>query len=144
MQSPRYRSILRHAFTAIMRSDLSASELSVLVDELRRGQMTDELAYMIEQVGRHFESTSSREISDEMRIAERIVREKGIAKSALLNILESIDAVPHKAREGLTARGVLREFFSSVSSREITKLLDVLTSLSPDDAYLKGISEKRI
>ena len=49
-KSPRYKMLLRIVFSGVMSSRLSSAELRSLSDELRRGQLPDELAYMIDLV----------------------------------------------------------------------------------------------
>jgi hypothetical protein len=143
MENPRYRVILRAMFAAVMQSELGASDLRFLAAELRGGRLPGELAYMLDRANEHFQDPSnSREISDKMRAAERLMREKRVSKSALLNILRSINAVA-VPNEGTTTRSILHEFFASATPREAEKLLDVLSAAGDADPYLKGIVETR-
>jgi hypothetical protein len=144
IQHQRYRSILRSIFTAVMQSGLSASDLRLLAEELRRGRLTDELAYMLDQVNQHFRDDPSnlRDVSVPVREAEYLMKEKKLMKPDLVNILRSIDAdfVP---TQGASTVNTLRKFFKSATPREIEKLLDVLNAVTEPDTYLKGISETR-
>jgi hypothetical protein len=143
IQDPRYRLILRSIFTAVMQSGLSTSDLRLLAQELRRGRLPDELAYMLDSVNQHFQdSPNLRNLSDQLKTVERLMKEKKVSKLALLNILRSIDTniIP---KPGVTTRSILRGFFTSATSQEIAKLIDVLNATGDADPYLKGISETR-
>jgi hypothetical protein len=143
IHDPHYRRMLRSMFAAVMQSSLNATDLNRLVEELRRGRLVDELAYMIDQVNKHFyDPVISRSVMKQVHTAERLIREKRIPKSAIINIFRSI--VPESVyNERMAIRGILQEFFLSANARETEKLLDVLAATGDSDPYLKGISETR-
>lgn len=144
MQSPRYRALLRSLFGAVMKSDLDAGQLKALAEELRRGQLSDELAFMLDQVNVHFRDNSrdnSRDISDEMKYFEDIIKSKRISKNSLLNILISIDS-RSSFSSSATMREILEEFLSGATSRQIEKLAGTLSATGRPDPFLKGISEQ--
>jgi hypothetical protein len=143
INDPRYRRILRSMFSAIMQSDLSATDLNRLAEELRRGRLSDELGYMIHEVNRHFYDPSiSGDVMKQVHAAERLIREKRIAKAAVINILHSI--APELVTDNRMAiRGILQEFFLSAGAQQSKKLLDVLAATGNLDPYHKGISETR-
>ncbi|MBI1686959.1 hypothetical protein [Caulobacter hibisci] len=140
MQTARYRALLRSLFASVLQSDLSAADLQALASELRRGRLADELAYMIEQTSKHFRDPPDM-ASDDLRALERLIKDKRLTKSAVYNIISSIDA-GSKAPESATLRQMLQDFLSSASSKQIEKLLDVLGSVEGVDPYLKGITDR--
>jgi len=143
IQNPTYRVILRSIFAAVMQSNLSASDLRSLASELRRGRLSGELAYLLDEVNQHFEDTSDRRhASDQLWEAERIMKERKLSKLALINIVRSIDG-NITPKESATTRSILQEFLTSATPRESEKLLDTLKAAGVSDPYLKGISETR-
>jgi hypothetical protein len=116
----------------------------LLAEELGRGRLSDELAYMLDQVNQHFQEDPSnlRDVSIHVRQAEYLVKEKKITKPDLVNILSSIDA-SFLPTQGATTVNTLRKFFKTATPREIEKVLDVLNAFVEPDPYLKGISETR-
>lgn len=140
MSSPRYRNLLRFLFGVVMRSDLSHADLKALAKELRRGQLADELAYMIEQASEHFRDPE-REVSNDLQYLESLIKERRVSKESLANIITSIDARPLPSTSS-SARKMLQEFLSSASMWQIDKLRDTLSAASGPDPYLKGITEK--
>jgi hypothetical protein len=139
MQSPRYRNLLRTLFGLVVRSDLGGTDLRVLADELRRGQLPDELAYMLDKVAPHF-GDPAREVSKELRELERLIRDKNISKSTLSNIMTSMDSAPVR---GATVRRMLQDFLGTSSAHQIDKLRDTLMSMTGPDPFLKGIAESK-
>jgi hypothetical protein len=144
MQHPRYRFLLRSVYTAVIQSDLTASDMRALAVELRRGQFPDELSYMLEKVSDHFQERpgEKRLLPDRLKVVERLMKDKRISKSDLINILRSIDGENARRTDGLTTRSILQNFFSSATSRQIDKLNDILQAAGGTDPYLKGISER--
>src|SRR5689334_12543902 len=76
MSSLRYRMFLRTLYRAVLGSPLSTSDLKALSVELRRGQLADELAYMIDRAFEHLGS-SENDAPEDKRVeeAERLIRE---------------------------------------------------------------------
>ena len=145
IQSSRYRSLLRTLYTAILQSNLSANDLRLLSEELRRGRLPDELAFMVERVSNHFQTPDKSDSASELVIeAERTIKDRKITKSSLVNIIRSIDdsAVPSSAGT-LSVRQILNRFFNDATDNQAKKLLEVLSSLEGPDPYLKGITDTR-
>ncbi|MBB3773307.1 hypothetical protein FHS55_003940 [Angulomicrobium tetraedrale] len=140
MQSTRYKALLRSLFASVMQSELSASDLRLLAEELRRGRLGDELAYMVEEAASHFQDPI-RETSSDLRALERLVKDKRLTKAAIQNIITSIDA-RSTAQEAATMRQILQEFLLSSSQRQLEKFKDIIASSGNTDPYLKGISER--
>jgi hypothetical protein len=136
---PRYRSLLRFLFGAVIRSELTHAELRALARELRRGRLADELACMIDQASEHFEEPEHK-VSDQVRDLERLIKEKRVSKEALANIIMSIDDRPSPPLSA-SARRMLQEFVSGASLWQIDKLRDTLAAASVPDPYLKGIDK---
>lgn len=140
---PRYRAILRSVFAGIVQSGLSPADLRVLSSEFRKGQMADELAHMLDQVSPHFrDSERSDQASDELKVAERWIKEKRISKLDLINIIMSIFPEAVEQVSGLTVKGTLKLFFDTASSRQIDRLMNILQAAGGADPYLKGITER--
>ena len=145
IQSSRYRSFLRSLYTAILQTNLSANDLQLLAEELRRGQLSDELAYMLDKASHHFQVTDKRDLhSGLVNQAERTIRDRKVTKAALVNIMRSIDDSSLSPGAGtLSVRQILDRFFNNATDNQATKLMEVLSSTSAPDPYLKGISESR-
>jgi hypothetical protein len=144
MQGSRYRSLLRSAFSAIVDSGLSASEIRALADELRRGQLADELALMLEKVSSHFsEKSKFQAIAPEIEELEHLVRTRKVSRSRLANVLHSFGYMVDPARKGTTIQSMLREFAADSTPREVAKLKDILQAPGIADPYLKGIEKTR-
>jgi hypothetical protein len=140
---PRYRSILRTVFTGILQSGLTASDLRILSMEFRRGRIADELAHMLDQANSHFsDANNSTESSDELKTAERWIKEKRISKADLLNVMGSINPEILPNISNLPVRGMLNTFLMTASVRQSEKLLNILQAASGADPFLKGISER--
>lgn len=139
---PRYRSILRLLFANVMQSDLTVTDLRYLSSELRRGRLSDELAYMIEQASAHLGDTKKQiGSSEELDAAERWVKEKRVSKPELMNIMLSVN--PEAAiSSSLSAKGMLNAFFESATVRQTNKLMNLLQAAGGSDPFLKGISER--
>lgn len=145
IQSPRYRSFLRSLYTAILQTNLSSNELRQLAEELRRGRLPDELAYMLDKASDHFQVADRRDDRDDLvHQAERLIKEKKIARTALINVIRSFDDPSLSAGISTSSvRTILDRFFDSAKASQAKKLMEVLSSLSAPDPYLKGISESR-
>lgn len=145
IQSSRYRSLLRSLYTAILQTNLSANDLKQLANELRRGQLADELAYMLDKVSNHFQGADKRDAPSELvSEAERTIKERKITKSSLFNIIRSIDDSALSPSAGtLSIRHILDRFFDNATDNQARKLMEVLSSLDAPDPFLKGISDSR-
>lgn len=140
--SARYRSLLRTVFASIVGSKLSATELKQLVEELRRGRLPDELAYMLDRANKHFilERADSDE-TDRLAEIERMVKQRKIPKTALVSILRSIGWTSEDQNAG--TRSLLEGFMLESSPAKVQKLIDILNSSGASDPYLTGISNSR-
>jgi hypothetical protein len=130
---------------AILQSNLSDRDLVFLSNELRRGQLPDELAYMIEQVANHFYDRSiSSDSNSNVKLAENVIKQKRMPKQAILSIINSIDDESDMfLSKNLTVRDILANFFERASPKKADQLLEILHSSGASDPYLKGISETR-
>jgi hypothetical protein len=145
IESSRYKAFLRLLFGTVVDSRLSAKEMRQLAEELRRGRLADELAYMIENISQHFQLSDSRaRLSDEIIHAENIIKAKKLSKSSLVNIILSIDddLLP-PGRTNNSSRQILDYFLAHSTSSQFQKLLDVLEASGDPDPYLRGITETR-
>lgn len=145
IQSPRYKSLLRSLYTAVLQSNLSTNELKLLSQELRRGQLSDELAYMLDKVSEHFQGPDKRNSRPELLIeAQRTIKERKISKSSLFNIIRSIDDSALSSSPSVQSmRQMLDRFFEDATDGQARKLLEILSSLDAPDPYLKGITDSR-
>ncbi len=142
MRRPRYKTFLRTLYGAVLTSRLSASDLKAFADELRRGQLADELAYMITRSLEHLGGADEGEFDDERVVeAERLIRHGRVSKTALANIMGSLGLPPPSSRE--SAREMLERFMSEAPAARITKLMNLLASQQVSDKFLAGISEIR-
>lgn len=140
--SPKYRILLRSIYTAVIGSGLSPKDLRSLAEELRRGRLPDELAYMVDQACQHFLADYD-EADDQGLIAnaEVLIKERKLGRSGVVSILQSLGAP--KPASGASIRKMLVDFNSSVPPTRFRKLIDVLESSSDSDAFLAGISSTR-
>jgi hypothetical protein len=132
-------------YTTILQSNLDARELRSLAEELRRGRLSDELAFMLDQAVEHFQVS---DLNDEENIfideVEQLIKERRISKESLFNIITSIDVtILPKNFSKMTVKQMISAFFDNANKSQVKKLIDVLSSSSAPDPYLKGISEKR-
>jgi hypothetical protein len=142
MNSPRYKSFLRTLYGAVLTSRLSASDLKALSEELRRGQLSDELAYMINRALDHLGGPGEDEVEDErVAQAERLIRNGKVSKTALASIMESLGWQPLSNRE--STRDMLVRFTSEMPTSRVSKLMDTLASQQVGDRFLAGISDTR-
>ena len=140
---PRYKNLLRAVYSGIISSPLNHSELRLLAEELRRGRLPDELAYMLEQTSRHFASDSQERSrgDDREMIIERTLKNRKISRDSLLNIMKSIGYTNNPGNSSI--RTLIRDFVSETSPAKIQQLLEILESASTGDEYLAGISATR-
>jgi hypothetical protein len=145
MTTPRYRSILRTMLGAVLQSNLSSSDLNYLSNELRRGQLPDELAFMIDQMGSHFrDEPASRNQNSYVSAAESRIKSKRLPKDSLINIISSIsNGDSFSINKNLTVREILERFFDSTSPNKADQLIEILDASGTSDPYLRGISETR-
>jgi hypothetical protein len=77
-----------------------------------------------------------------VQAAERVIKERKVPRSALVNIVRSIN--PNlMPSTGMTTRKILQKFFTEATSSQAEKLLDVLAATGGSDPFLRGISETR-
>jgi hypothetical protein len=143
MPTTRYRQILRSLLATILQSGLSVADLHSLADELRRGQLPDELAFMLDQVLFHLGEPTSASVTSELKSLERLVKEKRLSKSSLGSVMTSISAGSTTVDSSGSVRQMLQEFLSFATSAQIEKLREILLSPGRLDPFLKGISETR-
>ena len=143
MSSPRYRSLLRTIYTAVLSSRLSPSEMQMLVMELRNGRLPDELAFMIDQALHHFLGHAEEGDPGDDRIEDmlELIKRNRISRSALQNILESLGYSP--SSNNASTRTLLQNFMVEASASRTLKLIDILRSSAPTDNFLMGISKNR-
>jgi hypothetical protein len=143
MRSPRYKTFLRTLYGAVLSSRLSTSDLKALAEELRRGQLADELAYMINRVlEQHLGGAGEGDLEDErVAEAERLIRNGKVSKTALANMMGSLGMPPSSYRE--SSRDMLDRFISVAPASRIAKLMELLASHQVGDKFLAGISETR-
>ena len=140
--SPRYRKLLRTVYSGIIGSKLTPSELHSLAEELLRGRFPEELAYMLDQVTKHLiAERDDRANEDSVIVAERLVKQRKVSRSALSNIVQSLGGQPAPPKSSV--RALLRDFISEASPARTRKLLEILKSTSEGDAFLAGISGTR-
>ena len=142
MTSLRYRTLLRTLYTSVLGSRLTSAELRSLVVELRRGRLSDELSFMIEEASRHFDDPNDN-LFDDDRIAEaeELVRVNKISRTALASMMQSLGYQPDSIRG--TTKSLIKEFLSEMSATRVTKLIDTLRSAGSGDDFLEGISKSR-
>ena len=142
MNRPRYKTLLRTLYGAALSSRLSMSDLKALSDELRRGQLADELAYMLDNALKHLGTSGEDEPEDErVAEAERLIRRRKVSKMALASIMDSLGLPPLSSKGSV--RDMLDSFMSKASSSRVTNLLGILGSQQGDDEFLTGISKTR-
>lgn len=145
MTTTRYKILLRTLLGAILSSRMSESELYYLVGELRKGQITDELAFLLEQISGHIRDdlTSSNNLTITKHV-ENLIKSKRVSKDSVINIIESIDTNnQYDLSRNFTMRDILERFVESASPRRVDQFIEIIESSGTSDAYLKGISEKR-
>jgi hypothetical protein len=144
MSTPRYRSILRTLLGAILQSGLNDRDLAYLSDELRRGRLPDELAYLVDRNIDHFRSKSTGGTGDQyVKVAEAKIKQKRISKQSVSNIIRSIDDVSDPIPVTRSLHDILLNFFDRASPRKAEQLLQILDSTGGTDPFLKGISDTR-
>jgi transposase len=143
MSSPRYRTVLRAVYTAIIGAKLSQGEMRSLIMELRRGQIADEISFLLDQASHHFYGHVDDDESNDERVEEalQVLRQSKVSKSSLINILHSLGYSPQSTKA--VTRTIMREFIEEVSASRASKLIDILRSAGSEDSFLDGISESR-
>lgn len=102
MTDARYRTLLRKLFGAAMHSNLTYTDLKALSQELRRGRLSDELAFMIDRSLEHFIVDDRQGLNDQrVAEAERLIKRGKISKVALASILSSLGAPPSGSAKAL-------------------------------------------
>jgi aminoglycoside phosphotransferase family enzyme len=142
MSGPRYKALLRTLYGAVITSRLPASDLRALSEELRRGRLSDELAYMIDRALEHLGGSGDHEALDgRITEAERLIRSRRIPKAALISLMESLGTAPSSPRE--TINELLARFMAEASPSRVNKLMDLLEMQHITDEFLSGIGEAR-
>lgn len=106
--------------------------------------MSDELAFMLERVSRHFKE-APRDVEpklDQLATLEKSIKRKRISKRELIDILRTIRPGPSLGSESSTVRGLLKQFLEAASLAQEDKLMSILDTNGKVDPYLKGISER--
>jgi hypothetical protein len=126
-----------------MRSDLTAAELRTLSVELRRGELTDELAYMLSWVSDKFADPQGASPNrSNLNLAAQAIKRRRISKENVFNILQSLSSIK-EISENDSVNTMLAAFFETADDKLSKNLLDILNASGPQDPYLKGISDTR-
>lgn len=140
--SSRYKILLRTVFSSILSSSLSSSDLRLLTDELRRGNISDELAYMLDQTTKHFISDADSSVDkDTLYMAEDLVKKRKISRISVLNIIQSLGG--DVSQSGASIKQLITNYIAEASPTKIRKFIDVLQTVGEKDEFLAGISNSR-
>lgn len=143
--NPRHRNLMRNVLGMILQSNLRTKELEELVQALRSGQFSDELAFLLDRQLDHFREYGPNSSADNYTsIAEEIMKRNRISKDSLINIIASIDSTYAKSlSRSKTIRDIIEDFLTISNQTKADKLISTLDAAGTSDAYLKGISDTR-
>ena len=147
---PRAREqIMRILLSALMKSDLSLTELKEFSEEAsRNSEMWESFTEMLRGVVDHLDTTGSRKHLAEGSIqlekaAIPAIARRRLSKKVVMEMMGKNAVIPEAQLTGVTIRDLVRKFFSTASASEARRFVDQLDSGTKEDPYLHGIMDRR-
>jgi hypothetical protein len=143
MNSRTHQRLIRSFVAALLQSDLSASDLIEISNEIVQGSFDYELAEIIRKMAKNLQENYQLSHEDNVRVAYDLLAKRRLSRSVILRLMKlaSSQMAPSQLRTSGTVRDLLDKYFSLASHEEISKFMGILQG-ETDDLYLKGIRGK--